>query len=243
MLKTQSPPIEPSLMFLIFISLFGLALSFVFVITAGGTPDDFGLRKPLVGSVFGALCVLGTFASIYPDSCSRIFDYEKRMQHEKASGKLQGPTIGGHHPACGNYSAHILRVGNRIFCATCTGFSVGAIIALIGVGLLFFGPFRFGTRPFIPLIIGAFGVAIGLLHSILPGFRVGFSRFIASAFFATGSFLILASAENALRNTSIDLFFVLLSVLWLVTDTALSRWDHRRICSKCASESCGANSN
>lgn len=240
MVKTQSPSIESSLMFLIFISLFGLALSFVFVTTSGRPPDDFGMRKSLVGSVFGALCVLGTFASIYPNSCSRVFDNEKRIQHKKTSEKLQGPTIRGHHPACGNYSAHILKVSNRIFCATCAGFSVGAIIALIGVGLFFFGPFSFGTRPIIPLAIGAFGVAIGLLHSILPGFRVGFSRFMASALFATGSFLILASVEDAVHNTSIDLLFVFLSILWLVTDTALSRWDHRRICFKCASESCGA---
>ncbi len=164
------------------------------------------------------------------------------MQHENEAGKQRDVSIRGHHPTCRNYSAHILKVKNRIFCATCTGFSVGAIIALIGVGLFFFGPFSFGTKPLIAMIIGAFAVSIGLLHSILPGFRVGFSRFIASAFFAVGSFLILASVEDALRNTSIDFFFVLLSVLWLMTDTALSRWDHRRICAKCLSESCGRKS-
>lgn len=243
MLKTKNPPIEPTLMFLIFTSLFGLALSFIFVTTSGGTPEDFALRKPLVGAVFGALCILGTFAAIYPSSCSKIFDYEKSIQQEKEAGKLQGRNIRGHHPACRNYSSHILRVSNKIFCATCTGFSVGAIIALIGVGLFFFGTFSFGTRPLFIMIIGAFAVATGLLHSILPGFRVGFFRLITSAFFAIGSFLILASVEDALRNTSIDFFFVLLSVLWLMTDTALSRWDHRRICSKCASESCCENSN
>ncbi len=241
MQKTKNPPIELSLKFLIFISFLGLALTFVFVTSSGGNSDDFEPRKFLVGSVFGALCVLGTFASIYPDSCSRVFDNEKRIQHEGALGKQLGPTIRGHHPACGNYSAHILKINHRILCATCTGFSVGAIIALIGVGLFFFGPFNFGTKPTIPLIIGAFGVAIGLLHSILPGFRVGFSRFIASAFFAGGAFLILASVEDAMNNTSIDLFIVLLSVLWLITDTALSRWDHRRICFNCSSERCSSN--
>jgi hypothetical protein len=228
------------LVFLIFVSLFGVALSLAFVIISGGTPDGFGLRKPLVGSVFGALCVLGVFAAIYPSSCSLVFDYEKNKQDNKESGKLQGISIRGHHPACGNYSAHILRSNTRILCATCTGFAVGAIIALIGVGLFFFGPFSFGARPYIALIIGALSVSIGLLHSILPGFRVGISRFIASAFFAAGSFLILASVEDALHNTSIDFFFVLLSVLWLITDTSLSRWDHRRICSKCDSQSCSA---
>jgi hypothetical protein len=236
--KTQSPPFEPSLIFLIFISLFGLALSFIFVTIPRGTTDDFALRKPIVGLVFGSLCIIGTLASIYPSKCSRLFDYEKGKHHEKASANLQEPTIRGHHPSCENYSTHTLKVGNQVLCATCTGFSVGAIIALIGVGLFFLGPLSFGTKQFIPLSIGALGVSIGLLHSILPGFKIGFFRFLASAFFATGSFLVIASVEDALHNTSIDLFFVFLSVLWLVADTALSRWDHRRICSKCTVESC-----
>ncbi|MGZ4851551.1 MAG: hypothetical protein ACXV2C_09260 [Candidatus Bathyarchaeia archaeon] len=242
--KAKNQSLETSLIFLIFVSLFGLALSFIFVITSAGTqPDSFGLRKPLVGSVFGALCVLGTFAAIYPSSCSRVFDYEKSSRHQDEMEKRQGIAIQGHHPTCRNYSAHILRVNDRLFCATCTGFSVGAIFALVGVGLFFFGPLSLGTKPYFAMIIGAFAVSIGLLHSILPGFRVGLSRFIASAFFAAGSFLILASIEDALNNTSIDFFFVLLSVLWLVTDTALSRWDHRRICAKCLSQSCSAYSN
>jgi len=236
--KTKSPPLEPSLMFLIFVSLFGLALSIVFVITSRGTlSDGFGLRKPLVGLVFGTLCLLGIFASIYPSSCSRIFDYEKTMSGDQ-NGILQDINIRGHHPRCKNYSAHILQANGRTLCATCSGFSLGATISLTGVGLFFFGPISFGTKPLVAVIIGACAVFIGLLHSILPGFRVGFSRFIASVFFATGSFLILASVEDALRNTSIDIFFILLSVLWLVTDTALSRWDHQRICSNCTSQSC-----
>jgi hypothetical protein len=243
MLKTKNLPMEPNLIFLIFVSLFGLVLSFVFVTISGGTPDGFDLRRPLVGSVFGTLCVLGAFAAIYPNACSKVFDYEKNLKPKDESEEKQGPNIRGHHPTCRNYSAHILIVNSRILCSTCTGFSVGAIIALVGVGLFFFGPFSFGTRPFIAMIIGASAVSIGLLHSILPGFKVGFSRFIASAFFAVGAFLILASIEDALSNTSIDFFIVLLSVLWLITDTALSRWDHRRICSNCALQTCSANSN
>jgi hypothetical protein len=31
------------------------------------------------------------------------------------------------------------------------------------------------------------------------------------------------------------------SVVWLVTDTALSRWDHSRICAKCHSAFCSLN--
>ncbi len=229
-------------MFLLCISFFGLALSFVLVFLSGKTPDDFELRKPLIGSIFGLLCVIGTFASIYPDNCLRVLDYEKVTNHENDSQRLRRPTILGHHPSCGNYSAHVLKVWGKILCATCTGFSTGAVIALIGVVLFFFGPLSFAMAPFIPLTLGAFGVTIGLLHSILPGFKIGFSRFAASTVFALGAFLIIASVDSSLQNTSIDLFFVLLSTLWLVTDTALSRWDHRRICTECTLKACSINS-
>ena len=243
MSKTNSLPLEPSLIFLILVSLFGLALSLVLVIMPAGLHSDgFILRKLLVGFVFGTLCLLGIFASTYPSSCSRVFNYEKKMQTQEENARTRNFSIRGHHPTCGNYSAHILRLDDRILCATCTGFCVGAIFALIGIGLFFFGSFSFGTKPFIEIIIGVIAVSVGLLHSILPGFRAGVLRFIASAFFAAGSFMILASVEDALQSTSIDFFFVLLSVLWLVTDTALSRWDHRRICFRCTSESC-ANKN
>ncbi|HUK84972.1 MAG TPA: hypothetical protein VLU95_03835 [Candidatus Acidoferrum sp.] len=233
---------DSSLLFLICISFFGLALSFVFVFLSGKIPDNFEFRKPLIGLIFGLLCVMGTFASIYPDQCLRVLDYEKVTINRESSRKLHSPTILGHHPVCGNYFAHVLEFRGKILCATCTGFSVGAAMALIGIGLFFFGPLSFGPAFFVPLTLGVFGVSIGLLHSILPGFKIGFSRFVVSTFFALGSFLIIASVDVALQNTSIDLFFVLLSMLWLVTDTALSRWDHRRICAECNLESCGKNS-
>jgi len=241
MKRNKNKRAEPFLAFLICISIFGIALSVVFTFYPGGAQDYFGLRKPMVGSTFGALCLLGILASIYPRSCSRVFSFDKNAKGQNDSNAWEGSSLRGHHPACGKFSAHVLGADDRVLCATCTGFSVGAAVGLVGVGLFFFGHLSFGPRPLIPLAVGVFGVVLGLLHSVLPGFRRGFSRFIASAFFAIGSFLILASVEDAAHNTSIDLFIVLLSVLWLVTDTTLSRWDHRRICAKCPSVSCSLN--
>lgn len=241
MQKNKNKCAEPFLAFLICISIFGLVLSVILAVYPGGAQDYFGLRKPMVGSAFGALCLLGILASIYPNSCSRVFSFDKGAKGQNASDAWKGLSLRGHHPACGKFSAHVLSAGNKSLCATCTGFFVGAAVGLVGVGMFFFGHVSFGPRPLIPMAVGVFGVVLGLLHSVLPGFRRGFSRFIASAFFAIGSFLILASVEDAAHNTSIDLFIVLLSVLWLVTDTTLSRWDHRRICAKCPSEFCSAN--
>jgi len=224
---------ELFLAFLVCVSIVGIVLSVLFTLHPAGAQDHFGLRKPVVGSTFCALCLLGILASIYPRSCSRVFSFDKDVKGENASNGWAGLSLRGHHPACGKFSAHVLAVGNRVLCATCTGFSVGAVVGLVGVGMFFFGPVSFGPRPLIPLAVGVLGVVLGLLHSVLPGFRRGSSRFIASAFFAIGTFLILASAEGAAHNTSIDLFIVLSSILWLITDTTLSRWDHRRICARC----------
>jgi hypothetical protein len=232
---------ELFLTFLICVSILGIFLSVLFTFYPGGAQDHFGLRKPVIGSTFCALCLLGILASIYPKSCSRVFSFDKDAKGQNASNAWEGLSLRGHHPACGKFSAHVLAVDNRVLCATCTGFSVGAAVCLVGVGMFFFGPVSFGPRPLIPVAVGVFGVVLGLFHSVLPGFRRGLSRFIASAFFALGSFLILASAEDAAHNTSIDLFIVLSCVLWLITDTALSRWDHRRICAKCPSVLCNLN--
>jgi len=241
MKRNKNKRTEPFLAFLICISILGIVLSVVFTFYPGGAQDYFELRKPMVGSTFGALCLLGILASIYPQSCSRVFSFDKDVKGQNASNAWEGSSLRGHHPACGKFSAHVLGADDRVLCATCTGFSVGAAVGLVGVGMFFFGHVSFGPRPLIPMAVGVFGVVLGLLHSVLPGFRRGFSRFIASAFFAIGSFLILASVEDATHNTSIDLFIVLLSVLWLVTDTTLSRWDHRRICAKCPSVFCSLN--
>ncbi len=230
------------LAFLVCVSLFGLILSLVFVISATKAQDNFALRKPLVGLTFGVLCILGMSAALYPDSCSSIFVFEKKQKHETSFHDLQRIILRGHHPTCGRFSAHVLDVGSTRLCATCSGFFVGASIALVGSVMFFFGQYSMGEKPFVPMLIGAIGVLLGLLHSILPGFRTGFTRFMASALFAIGSFIVLACVENATRSVSIDFFVITLSVLWLVTDTSLSRWDHHRICSKCPSESCSANS-
>ena len=48
---------------------------------------------------------------------------------------------------------------------------------------------------------------------------------------------ILIGVDEALGSTSIDLFLVTLSVLWIITKMAFSRWDHQRTCSQCF-ESC-----
>lgn len=228
------------LAFLISVSIFGLILSTFFVLHPSALEDDFAYRNPTIGSAFGTVCVLGIFAALFPSSCLAIPQFWKRNRHDKHTSNIHETTLRAHHPSCENYSTHILHIGNMNFCATCSGLLVGATLVLFGTGLYFFGNLRIGD-PSILVSIGSAGVAVGLLQSALPKFSGGLTRFFASILFVVGTFLMLVSIDAAVKNTSIDLFFVALSVLWILTKITLSQRDHQRTCSDCSIKSCRYN--
>jgi hypothetical protein len=230
-----------TLAFLIAVSIFGLVLSILFVVHPSTTlEDDFAFRNLTVGSAFSAVCILGILAALFPSSCSAIPKFRKRNRHGPGFPTIHETTLRAHHPSCENYSTHILSIGNMKFCATCSGLLVGATLVLFGSGLYFFGSLRIG-EPSILVSIGAAGVALGLLQSALPKFSGGLTRFFASILFVVGTFLMLVSIDAAVKNTSIDLFLVALSVLWILTKITLSQRDHQRTCSECSVKSCRYN--
>lgn len=231
------------MLFLIFVSLFGLILAMAFTSNPPEAQEDFALRKPLVGSALGVVCVLGIFAALYPYSCVRLTGLKDSNEIEHGFHKPGVKVLRGHHAACKPYSTHVLKLGNKVFCATCSGLLVGAVIVLIGIGLTFFWNLRFGEEPFMPVLAGVIGVSAGLLYAVVPSrFQNGFTRFFAGAFFAVGSFLIVAGVEEAAKSLSADLLFVAVSVLWLATKMSLSQWEHHKICDSCSLIYCDAKS-
>jgi hypothetical protein len=235
----ESKPRNLSLFFLVFVSIFGLLLSVLFVFSLPNLGDDFEFRRIVVGSVFGAVCVLGIIGGLYPRSCSSVLDFQKLDRTAQSSSGLNVSTFKGHHPTCGCFSSHLLHFGERRFCATCSGLVVGAVVVLFGVGFFFFGNIGIMEADSLLVVAGAVGVAFGLLHPSVFRLR-GVVRFFASTVFVVGAFLVLVSVEDAVKNTSIDLFLVLLSVLWILTKVSFSRWEHQQICSHCSLEACGA---
>jgi hypothetical protein len=235
------------LYFLVSVSFFGLILAAFLALYPPISQEDFAWRKPLVGSAFSAVCVLGILAVFFPNQCSRFFDMGKR---EKNPNRFFGfkrnasishtttSTLRGHHPQCGRFSTHVFGLGEWIFCATCSGLFSGAVFALVGVALYFFGNLQVGQNAFRMVLVGAVGVVFGLLQSPLPMLQNGFIRLFSSAFFIVGTFLILVGIEELAHSTSVDFFFVVLSVFWLMTRISLSQWDHERVCSKCPLDSC-----
>lgn len=234
-------------LFLVLISFFGLFFISVLTLSPAVSQENFVWRKPLIGSMFASVCVLGILAVFFPNECSRVFDLGKEEKRRSrfygfkqgiAISKSESPVLRGHHPTCEQFSSHVFRVGSKIFCATCSGLFLGALIVLAGVALYSVGNLQMEDNAFSLVLVGIIGVSFGLLQSPLLNFHRSFVRVFSSAFFAIGSFSILVGIDELTRNVFLDVFLVFLTGFWLMTRISLSQWEHEKICSTCSSAFC-----
>lgn len=237
-----------SLAFLTGVSFFGLVLAGALMVNPPVSGVDFVWRKPVVGSIFALICVLGSLAAVFPGACSRGFGSVKRESgsghvHFGFGGGVSGSAgdsavLRGHHPACGVFSSHVFRVGGGVFCATCSGLLLGGVLSLVGVVVYFFVGFSVGGSVLLVGFVGLAGVAVGLLQSVLIRVRWSFVRVLSGLVFAVGALLILVAVDGLVGDLFLDVFVVLLSVFWIFTRVSLSRWEHDGMCSACDSVSC-----
>jgi len=217
---------------LLFISFFGISLLVLLAFFPSVTHENFVWRRPLVGSIFGLICVLGVLAAFFPKRCTDIFHIGKGQRHA-----IHGyfSEAGGHHPSCENFSPHVFRVGNRRFCVACTGLTMGGLLGLVGTFLYFFGDWRVEQNNVLVVLVGLLGVGLGLFQ-----FRAKqrFIRLFLNAFFVLGSFLVLVGIDRLAQSVFTDLFLIALIVFWLFTRIAISQWDHERICYVCGVALC-----
>lgn len=226
--------------FFLGVSLFELGTIMAMTLYPPSVTENFLLRKPLVGSILGLICILGVLAVLFPRACSRKVSCggEQHAPRVNSIDSKRKPTMRGHHPDCERFSAHVFRIGRRTLCAGCTGLFAGGLMALVGIIAYFFGNLYAGQTGFVISWVGAAGVFFGLV--LLPLFNIPWSsvRLFLNAFFAFGSFLILAGVDEIAQNTFVDLFLVVLIVFWLFTRIILSRWNHERICRSCEVKAC-----
>jgi hypothetical protein len=219
--------------FLTLLSLLGLLLIAILTAFPPNVSGNIPWRKSLIGSIFSTICVLGVLAVFSPTNCSTILKL-KESEASNNSGTFASHTssssMQGHHPSCGKFSAHIFRIGNKTFCAACTGLLSGGLFALAGALLYFFGGWYVaGQNSSVIMVFGILGVGLGL-------FQFKFSnilRLLLNVFFILGCLLILIGIDMLVHSLMFDLFVVSLILFWLFTRISLSQWDHQRICSEC----------
>jgi len=232
------------LTFFLGVSLFGLGIAVTLALYPLPVLEDLPLRKPLIGSIFGIICVFGMLAVIFPRSCSRIIGFKREKQRAPhvfyTAGNSKGKklTMRGHHPECKNFSAHVIQISGKTFCAGCAGLLLGGLAASVGTLLYFFGNLHVGQNSLLLLLIGATGVVLALLQFSLFNIPWSSVRWFLNAFFAFGAFLILVGIDAITQSIFVDLFLVVLIIFWLFTRMTLSRWDHERICNLCKVKTC-----
>jgi hypothetical protein len=218
---------NPVLAFCISVSVFGIFLITMWAINPPTSSDNLSWRKPLIGSLFSLICILGIFAALYPNRCSEGFHFREAT----ASAATRQIPSASHHPDCERFSAHVVHIKGRVRCAACTGLLSGAAIALVGAILYFFIGFQIENARFLSVLIGGLGILAGFLQLRFRG-RV---RLTLNSLFVLGAFLCLVGIDQASQNVAIDLFSVMLIIFWILTRIQLSQWDHSRICDNCES--------
>ena len=228
-------------------SLLGLGLFAVLALNQTVPKTDFIWQKPITGTIFSAICILGILAGLSPSRCSRTTHYkttersssyaEKRSNEDETS-----MTFEGHHPTCSNFNSHVLSVGDRKFCAGCTGLVIGAIASLAGSFIYFFVGLQIGEFGAFAFWLGFMGVLFGLLQYKIPSSN-SLVHFILNVTFVLGAFLLLVGANNFNESLPLDLYFIVLSVYWVLTRIELSRLEHRKKCLNCNRKSCSLSFN
>jgi hypothetical protein len=237
-----------ALVFLTSASFFGLILAALLAISPPVSQVDFVWRKPVVGSLFALVCVVGSLAVFFPSRCSKVFNYGKR-EKEHSQGHFgfrrfarasEGDSfvLRGHHPECSVFSSHVFSLGGRTFCATCSGLFLGALVSLVGVGAYFSGSWHVGQNGFLIASVGVFGVTVGLLQVPLIKIQRSFVRVFSGVSLAVGAFLILVVVDDLAQGFFLDVYLVFLTVCWLVTRISLSQWEHEKMCRACDRSSC-----
>ena len=220
--------------FSVFVSFFSLFLIGSLAFFQSQTQSDSLWRKPLTGSIFALICILGIIAVFFPSKCSKIFHENQNKKSSDAaiptsekfqkSSKIFGLVLThGHHPECECFLHHEFKVGKKTFCVACMGLLFGALASFLGTATHFFFGWTVGENCLLWITFGILGVALGLLQYICFDVRWRFVRFCTNSFFIFGMFLLLTGIDEIANSLLLNLLLIILCIFWLSTRILLSR--------------------
>jgi len=202
---------------------------------------EVALQKQLTGAIFGAICVLGILAGFSPLRCSRIFNFRRRSEAsfmtDQIDSKGETLTFNGHHPTCGMFRSHVIRLGARMHCAGCTGLVTGAVIALAGCFVSFFLGWSVEGFGVVAFWLGFLATVCGLLQYNLP-FSGGVIHLILNLVFVLGPTFLLIGLDTLKSNLVLNAYLLALTAYWIMARTILSWIEHRKTCTACSKETC-----
>ncbi len=191
------------------------------------------LDRLFVGGAFISSSILGFTLAVRPGWFKRTTHTsnppsspDSRM--ENAPGRI------GHHPDCGNFSRHVLRIGNRRRCAACTGLAGGSLLAIVLMSLYVIVPIELTFQVSLFLVlIGMFIVAVNQVDVVLPS-RNPMVHSVLNAMLVLAFLSVVVGVLDITGNLVYGFFAIVISYLWLDTRVQLSNWRHAKICSNCS---------
>jgi hypothetical protein len=213
------------LSFLVVVAVFGLALVPLFLLSPNLQTDQSSLRRPLISTVYGVVCIGGIVAVFYPGKCRLMF------QKPDVLPDTNNPAVqfSGHHPECEKFSGNRVTFRGSVFCAACSGLLIGAIVALAGVVLFSLGFFSLGTENLWALAAGEILMLLGLTQIKMRGYV----KMSVNALFVVGSFITLVAADLAGRSWLVDSYVLGLIVFMLWLRILLSEYNNKKTCVAC----------
>jgi hypothetical protein len=216
------------LLFLVAVSIFGLALVPLLLLQPNLQMDQSPFRRPLVGAIYCLVCIMGVVAVFYPGKCRMMFQ-KPNVSTDNKTPSASVVRFKGHHPDCEEFSANRIIIRGSVFCAACSGLLVGAIAAIVGAVLFSLGFVDFGTGRLWVLTAGEVLMLVGLAQTKMRGYI----KMVANALFVVGSCISLVGADLAGQNLLIDAYVLGLIVFMLWFRILLSEWNNKRICLAC----------
>ena len=224
----QSETSKFFLLFLVAVSIFGLALVPLLLLQPSLQAYLSPLRRPLVGAIYSVVCIGGVVAVFYPGKCRMMFQKPNVFTD---SGKTSASVvqIKGHHPDCEKFSANRITIGGSVFCAACSGLLIGAIAAIVGIILFSLDFFVLGTGSLWVLVAGEVMMLVGLAQIKMRGYvKMG-----VNALFVVGSCISLVVSDLAAQSLLVDAYVLGLVVFTLWLRILLSEWNNRKMCLGC----------
>ncbi len=229
-----------SLRVLVVISLGALGALTTVSLLSPHVHDGGAWRRPLTGSLFSVLCVLGMVAVFFPRRCARRSSAHpdshpetsfQRQNGFEATSSIAGiPMTHGHHPSCERYRRHEFRLGKKTLCAACMGLFTGALVSLAAACYIFVLQHPFDPLYGLASAVGALGVAVGVVSYAVTDAQGPARRFFVNAVMIVGTLLALIGADSGSKSFALDVLLVGSCVLALFTRTLLSQDRHERIC-------------
>jgi hypothetical protein len=225
-----------------------ICLILVVWLTALYKPAGNVLPKEVVISVFMGISFLGGFAALLPSKCSKLTLHKQIYDQSqlKRAGAVQDDeraiVYEGHHPSCGRFSTHVLKIRNKVYCAGCSGLLTGALIAILGSLAYAVNAFVVHEGAIFVFWFGFSAVLAGLLQYAKALMSVSWFHFVLNVVFVAGALFMLIGVIEINGTVIVEMYFLVTTMYWILTRIVLSNLEHRRICAMCTLSLCGYRS-